>query len=130
MTIPDAAQLRTLAERYTAAWSSGDPLRVASCYSAGGSLTVNDDPPATGREAIIKVAQGFMTAFPDLDLTMDGLSSDRGRTVYRWTLRGTYSDTGKRVCISGYEEWSIGADGLIGESLGHFDRAEYQRQIR
>jgi hypothetical protein len=29
----------------------------------------------------------------------------------------------------GYEEWTIGADGLIAESKGHFDEAEYQRQL-
>ena len=33
--------------------------------------------------------------------------------------------TGKAVRISGYEEWTIGPDGLITESKGHFDEAEY-----
>jgi hypothetical protein len=33
------------------------------------------------------------------------------------------------VRVSGYEEWTIGADGLIAESKGHFDEADYQRQI-
>jgi hypothetical protein len=37
--------------------------------------------------------------------------------------------TGKRVRFSGFEEWRIGADGLIAESLGHFDSTEYQGQI-
>lgn len=37
--------------------------------------------------------------------------------------------TGKRVRISGFEEWRIGADGLIAESRGHFDSAEYLRQL-
>ena len=31
--------------------------------------------------------------------------------------------------ISGYEEWPIGPDGLIASSLGHFDAADYQRQL-
>lgn len=31
--------------------------------------------------------------------------------------------------ISGFEEWRIGADGLIAESKGHFDSDEYQRQL-
>jgi hypothetical protein len=26
-------------------------------------------------------------------------------------------------------EWQIGADGLISDSQGHFDAAEYERQI-
>jgi hypothetical protein len=33
------------------------------------------------------------------------------------------------VRISGFEEWRIGADGLIAESEGHFDSSEYQRQL-
>ena len=33
------------------------------------------------------------------------------------------------VRVSGYEQWRIGADGLIAESLGHFDSAEYQHQL-
>jgi len=27
-------------------------------------------------------------------------------------------------------EWTIGPDGLIAESKGHFDEAEYQRQLK
>ena len=37
--------------------------------------------------------------------------------------------TAKRVRISGYELWKIGNDGLIAESKGHFDSAEYERQL-
>jgi predicted ester cyclase len=35
---------------------------------------------------------------------------------------------GKRVRISGYELWKIDNAGLIAESKGHFDSAEYERQ--
>jgi hypothetical protein len=33
------------------------------------------------------------------------------------------------VKISGFEEWRFGLDGLIAESLGHFDAVDYQRQL-
>jgi len=36
---------------------------------------------------------------------------------------------GEQVRISGYESWKIGADGLIAEFKGHFDVAEYERQL-
>jgi predicted ester cyclase len=52
--------------------------------------------------------------------------------VFHWTLTGTNTGpggTGKRVRFSGYEVWQIGADGLISESKGHFDTAEYERQL-
>jgi hypothetical protein len=52
--------------------------------------------------------------------------------IYRWTLVGTNSGphgTGRSVRISGFEEWRIGADDLIEESLGDFDSEDYQRQL-
>ena len=105
---------------------------MAACYSPNGSLRINDGAPAVGRNAIRDAAQGFMTAFLDLKVFMDALEIKRDRTVYRWTLIGTNTGpggTGKRVRISGFEEWKIGGDGLISESQGHFDSAEYQRQL-
>ena len=30
----------------------------------------------------------------------------------------------------GYEEWTFGVDGLISESKGHYDEAEYARQLQ
>jgi hypothetical protein len=38
--------------------------------------------------------------------------------------------TGARVRFSGFEEWQIGADGLIARSNGHFDDADYRRQLQ
>jgi len=127
-----SARLRDLARRYTAAWCGSDPARVASFFAPEGSLQVNDNPPAVGRDAVAAVARGFMTAFPDMKVVMDDLVEMGDRAVYRWTLVGTNTGpggTGRRVRISGYEEWRIGADGLIAESLGHFDGEEYRRQI-
>jgi uncharacterized protein (TIGR02246 family) len=125
-------RLRHLAERYTAAWCSQDAASVAAFYSSDGSLSVNDGPPAIGRDAITEVAQGFMTTFPDMKVIMDDLDVYEDRAVYRWTLTGTNTGpggTGNRVHINGFEEWRIGADGLIAESRGHFDSAEYLRQL-
>jgi hypothetical protein len=33
------------------------------------------------------------------------------------------------VDFSGYEEWTLGQDGLVAVSKGHFEEAEYQRQL-
>jgi uncharacterized protein (TIGR02246 family) len=124
--------LRDFAERYTAAWCSQNAATVAAFFAPNGSLTINDGPPSIGRAAITAAAQEFMTAFPDLTVTMDDVSGNRDRAVYRWTLEGTNrgpGGTGARVLISGYEEWQIGSDGLIAASRGHFDAAEYARQL-
>jgi len=125
--------LMKFAARYAAAWCSQDPERVAACYAADGSLSVNDGPPAVGRVAIAEVAQGFMRDFPDMVVTMDKLSHEGNGTQFHWTLAGTNAvpgGTGKRVRISGYEEWQLNKDGLIAKSKGHFDRAEYARQLK
>jgi len=129
----DAAKLREFATNYTAAWCSQDAASVASFFAENGSLKINEGNPSTGRTAITAAAQGFMTAFPNMVVKMDELSLDGGHIVYRWTLTGANTGpggTGKAVRISGYEQWTIGADGLIAESQGHFDEAEYQRQLK
>ena len=120
--------------RYAAAWSSQNPVGLASFDSEKGSLTVNGGAPSVGRTAITETAREFMTAFPDMVVKMDRVSQDvGGHAVFRWTWTGTNTGpggTGKSVRIEGYEEWTFGADGLIAESTGHFDETEYQRQVK
>ena len=126
------AELREFAARYTAAWCSRDANRVAAFYSPNGSLSVNGDYPAVGRNAIAQLAQSFMMAFPDLHLDMDTLVMQEEGAEYHWTLTGTNTGpggTGNRVRISGFERWRIGADGLIAVSQGQFDNSDYQRQL-
>jgi steroid delta-isomerase-like uncharacterized protein len=125
-------QLTDFATRYSAAWSSQDPARLASFYAEDGSLRVNAGAPSVGRAAITATAQGFMTAFPDMLVKLDQVSHEGGHAIFRWTWTGTNTGpggTGKAVRISGYEEWTLAADGLIAESKGHFDEVEYQRQL-
>jgi len=128
----DATWLNDFARNYTQAWCSQNAASVAAFFSENGSLKINDGAPSVGRTAITAAAQGFMTAFPDLVVAMDSVSLDGRRVVYRWTLTGTNTGpggTGKAVRISGYEEWTFGADGLIAESTGHFDETDYDRQL-
>lgn len=120
------------AMRYTEAWCSQDPASVASFFAENGSLKINDGPPSVGRAAITEAARSFMTAFPDLVVEMDRIEPVGDRFRYHWTLKGTNTGpggTGRKVRISGYEEWTIGADGLIARSLGHFDAGDYDRQL-
>jgi predicted ester cyclase len=128
----DSSKLNKFATHYTAAWCSQHAASVASFFAEHGSLKINDGAPAIGRDAITSSAQGFMTAFPDLVVKMDRLIVNGTKTEYHWTLTGTNTGpggTGKVVRISGFEEWRFGPDGLIAESIGHFDAADYQRQL-
>jgi hypothetical protein len=129
----NASKLKGFGARYAAAWSSQNPAVLASFYAENGSLTVNGGPPSVGRAAITATAQGFMTAFPDMRVTMDEVSGNDSTATFRWTWTGTNSGpggTGKAVHIQGYEEWRFAPDGLIAESQGHYDEAEYQRQVK
>ena len=129
----DLAELNKFATRYAKAWCSQNAASVAAFFAENGSLSVNDEPPVVGRAAIAEVAGGFMRTFPDMVVTMDDVSRDSDGTKFHWTLTGTNTGpggTGKRVRINGYELWKIDNDGLIAESKGHFDSAEYERQLK
>ena len=129
----DRGQLDKFAQRYAKAWCSQNPDSVAAFFAERGSISINNGPPAVGRAAIAKEAQGFMTTFPDMVVTFDKLEPREGAVAFHWTLTGTNTGsggTGKKVRISGYELWKIDNDGLIAESKGHFDSAEYERQLK
>jgi MoxR-like ATPase len=131
MTTPPR-ELRDFARRYTEAWCSGDPHRVAEHFAEDGSLTINGGTPAVGRAEVAEAARSFMESFPDMRVLMDDLRRGETATEYHWTLIGTNTGpggTGHRVRISGYEEWTLDGNGLIADSQGHYDQAEYDWQI-
>ena len=122
----DSENLREFAKRYAKAWCSKDPETVAAFFARNATLTVNGGSP-TGA---LEVARAFMRDFPDMIVTFDKLEPCGDRTAFHWTLTGTHSGTRNHVRISGYELWKIDNDGLIAESQGHFDAAEYERQLK
>ena len=129
---PDPEQRRAFAERYTAAWCSMDPAAVAAHYAPEGSLAINGDAPAVGRDAINAVAASFYEALPDMQVLFDDLVVDGERIEYHWTFTGTNTGpggTGNAVRVDGFESWTIDEDGLIVASLGSYDAEEYARQL-
>ena len=119
-------------QQYTDAWNSKVPEKMASFYAEDGTLTVNDGTPAVGREQLAETARSYMEAFPDLELTMDSLTTENGRYRYYWTFKGTNTGpngTGNKVDFSGYEEWTMNEQGLVQKSIGTYDAEEYQRQL-
>jgi steroid delta-isomerase-like uncharacterized protein len=129
----DLAEITAFAKRYAEAWCSQDPEKVAAFFAENGSLSVNDGPPAAGRAAVADVARGFMHDLPDMVVTMDDFSRNSHGAKFHWTLTGTNTGlggTGKRVRIRGYELWQFDNAGLIENSKGHFDSAEYERQLK
>jgi ketosteroid isomerase-like protein len=128
----DAADMKQFAIRYSAAWSSGDPGRVAAFHAEDGSLTINGGAPAAGRTGITEAARSFMTAYPDMVVELERLEYQDGKYRYHWKFSGTNSGpggTGRPVKTVGYEEWTMGPDGLIASSQGHYDAADWDRQL-
>ena len=128
----DQSSLEDFADRYTAAWCSHEPAQVASFFAPDGSLTINDGSPSAGRSAITEAARSFMTAFPDLHVTMDRLILSGERVEYHWTLTGTNTGpggSGRSTRVSGFESWQLSPEGLILDSRGHFDLADYNGQL-
>ena len=126
-------QLTDFATRYAAAWSSHNPDSLAAFYAENGSLQVNAGAPAVGRAAVRATAQGFMTGFPDMVVRLDSVIQTGTTARFHWIWTGTNTGpggTGKSVRLVGYEEWTFTPNGLITQSLGHYDEAEYERQLR
>jgi predicted ester cyclase len=122
-------QLNDFAGRYAKAWCSQNPESVAAFFAKNALLTVNGGPPTPA----VEIARGFMRDFPDMTVIFDKLEPRGDQTEFHWTLTGTNtgpSGTGNKVRISGYELWKIDNAGLIVESSGHFDAAEYERQLK
>jgi len=126
-------ELNDFASRYAAAWSSRNPANVAAFYSERGSLTVNEGMPSVGRSAITATVRGYMTAFPDMVVRLERVEDENGLLVFHWIWTGTNSGPGGTdnfVRIRGYEVWTMADNGHIDVSEGHYDEADYQRQLR
>ena len=70
------AKVRAFATDYTAAWCSQHAPQVAVHFTQNGSLKINDGAASVGRAAITQAAQSFMTAFPDMVVSMDSRRVD------------------------------------------------------
>lgn len=125
-------KLVEFAQKYTDAWNSRQPEKMASFYAEDGMLTVNGGTPAIGRKQLAETALSYMEAFPDMELTMDSLTVEHGTYRYYWTFKGTNTGpngTGNKVDFSGFEEWILNDQGLVQKSIGTYDAEDYERQL-
>jgi uncharacterized protein (TIGR02246 family) len=128
----DMRELTEFATRYAAAWSSQDPVAFASFYEENASFRINDGEPSIGRDAIAETARSFMASFPDMVVRLVEIRQTNGHVEFHWHWMGTNTGpggTGNAVDLRGNEQWTLDKDGLILESRGNMDDAEYQRQL-
>lgn len=58
------------------------------------SLQINGGTLSVGRAEIAAAAQAFMTAFPDMIVSLDGVSLRERDAIFKWTLTGTNTGLG------------------------------------
>ena len=105
------------------------PDAVASFYEPEGLITINNGDPIVGRAAIADMALDFYRAFPNLLVHLDDIRTSGRDAIFVWTLEGRHSETGNDVRVGGWEEWQLSDNVLVSRSRGHFDVADYDRQI-
>lgn len=77
----------------------------------------------------------FTTAFPDAQISVDGVVAERDLVASRWTITGTHRGdfqgvppTGRQVAIAGID-FSRVVDGKIAEHWAQFDLIGVMQQI-
>ncbi len=124
--------INIFARGYAQVWGSQRPEFVAMFFEDNGALQINDGEPAIGRNEISKVAQSFMTKFPDMKVSCDSLVHKSNGIEFHWTLTGSDADPngkGHKVKVSGFELWTMSEENLIKDSKGTFSSEEYNRQL-
>ena len=125
-------ELEDLARRYADAWSGNDPEAFAAYYAEDGTFRINDGEVSAGRAEIAATAASFMESFPDMKVRLVKVTREGDYVNFHWHWTGTNTGpggTGSAVDLRGHERWLLDDNGLIVETLGHMDDAEYQRQL-
>ena len=85
-----------------------------------------------GHAALAELFKSYFDALPDGVVTMDLVRGAGDKAIYAWTHEGTNTGpggTGNKVRFSGWEAWTFDASGLVKQSIGTYDDAEYERQL-
>lgn len=123
------SELDDLARRYTDAWNSRVPEKVAAFHASTSSIIINRGEPSVGHAGLAEMAAGFHADVPDLHLACDGIRGAGSHVVYMWTFTGHHAETGNPLSVKGWEEWELDDDMKVTSSLGWFDGKDYDRQV-
>jgi len=118
------------------AFSTGD-MSLIDESSAEDSVTHDPALPddSRGPEGFKQVVQGYRTAFPDLNVTVDEQIAEGDRVCTRWTARGTHGGeffgapaTNKQATVTGMTIDRV-RDGQIVESRTNWDALGLMQQL-
>ena len=126
-TINQLEQNKLVIQELFANWSAGDI--PATCR------LVSPECNGSGSEGIRRELEAFLTAFPDLHITLEDMLAEGDKVASRVTMRGTHHGplfgipaTGKSVVMKANHIFRL-EHGLIVQRHGQMDRLELMTQL-
>jgi steroid delta-isomerase-like uncharacterized protein len=132
-----SAENEALVRRYVEEVYDQRKLEVIDEIFASDFTLHDPDLPggAMGPEGIRRIAQTFVDAFPDLQITLEDELSSAKKVVTRWTTRATHqgelmgiAPTGRRIEVTAVGIWRV-AEGKIKEAWLVYDALGMMQQL-
>lgn len=126
---------KALARRSWEIVSQRDPDALEEVYAAD-SVLHEPDQDLQGLEEVKQYLSMYVSAFPDLNATVDDVIAEGDQVVTRWTLRGTHQGeieefgppTGRQIELEGLTLHRV-EDGKIVEEWERYDNLSVLQQL-
>ncbi len=126
---------KALARRSWEIVSQRNPDALEEVYAAD-SVLHEPDQDLQSLEEVKQYLSMYVSAFPDLDVTVEDVIAEGDKAVTRWTLRGTHQGeieefgppTGRQVEVGGISIQRI-EDGKIVEEWERYDNLSILQQL-
>ncbi len=126
---------KALARRSWELVSQRDPDALEEVYTAD-TVLHEPDQDLQGVEEAKQYLSVYISAFPDMNVTVEDVIAEGDKVVTRWTLRGTHQGeveefgppTGKQVGLEGITVHRI-EDGKIVEEWERYDNLSVMQQL-
>jgi steroid delta-isomerase-like uncharacterized protein len=123
-----------LVREFHAHYDAGDLAAMAALLRP--DMVVHGMPGVPpGRAGFLALSQQFLTAFPDVQTTVEDVVAEGDKVVVRWTAQGTHQGaffgvpgSGLRVTAQAIEIWRV-ADGQLAELWTQVDLLGMLQQV-
>ena len=116
-------------------WNKHDLALIDEIYAADVRQYDPNSPPVTNSEELKGYIGALMTALPDLKFTVESLTAEDDRVIWRFVSRGTHTGplmgipaTGKSATVTGLVEFRFTGD-KVSEVWVNFDQFGMLRQL-
>jgi len=116
-------------------WNKHDLALIDEIYAPDVRQYDPNSPPVTNSEELKGYIGALMTALPDLKFTVESLTAEEDRVIWRFASRGTHTGplmgippTGKSITVAGLVEFRFTGD-KVSEVWVNFDQFGMLRQL-